>query len=266
MSFAALAPSRPYRVMLPAHRGMGTVEVSQGGSVAQYAGGALQAGTSIAAAVLAATGVGAPIAALVAALGNVLGPLISKFSGCGQTCVIATQDVNQVGSAMTQAFNIYMSAPVHYASVQAAFLQYFDQLMAALQQACGNPQLGQAGQNCISDNSPNACKWKASPGGWTQNGDGTYTYTAWGAAGSGDSCWNPYVGIRDVVANDPTVVPDGTAVSGGAPVVGTNSTTYAAPVPVSGQAASLSNLLPSGVSPELLLVGALVAVGLWMAA
>lgn len=264
MSFSALA-TRPYRVMLPRH-GMGaTVEVSQGGSIAQYAGGALQAGTSIAAAALLATGVGAPIAGLVAALGNVLGPLISRFSGCGQTCVIATQDVNQVGSAMTQAFNIYMSAPVHYQSVQAAFLQYFDQLMAALQQACGNPQLGAAGQACLSDNSPNACKWKSSPGGWTSNGDGTYTYTAAGPAGSGDTCWNPYTGIRDIVANDPTVVPDGTAVSGGAPVVGTNSTTYAAPVPVS-QAASLSSSIPSGVSPELLLVGALVAFGLWMAA
>jgi hypothetical protein len=260
MSHVALAG--PYRVMLPPHRGMG--EVSQGGSVAQLAGGALTAATSLTAGILAVIPGMQPVAALVASIGAVLGPLISKFSGCGQTCVVATSDVNQVGAAMTQAFQIYMSAPVHYASVQAAFLSQFDQLMAALQSACSNPSLGAAGQACIADNSPTACKWKASPGGWSQNSDGTWTYTYWGAAGSGNSCWNPYTGIRDMVANDPTVVPDGTAVSGGATTVGSNSTTFATPVAAPAQAASLS--APSGLSPELLLVGALVAFGLWMAA
>jgi len=149
-----------------------------------------------------------PAAPIVAAIGNFLGPLIAKFNGCGQTCVEAANIANQIGTPMTQAFQAYMSAPVHYYSAQQTFLNLFNQLMAALNQACGNPALGTAGQNCIADNSPSACHWKAAPGGWTQNSDGSWTYTYWGAAGSGTSCWNPYVGIYDEVLNDPTVVPD----------------------------------------------------------
>ena len=166
---------------------------------------------------------------------------------------------------MTQAFQIYMSAPIHYQSVQTAFLNYFDQLMASFQQACSNPSLGAAGQACISDNSATACKWKASPGGWNQNSNGTWTYTYWGAAGSGDSCWNPYMGIRDVVASDPTVVPDGTAVSGGATTVGSDSTTFATPIAATPTAsASLSNLF-SGLSTTDLVIGGLIVLGLAMA-
>jgi hypothetical protein len=157
-------------------------------------------------AVTAAFDVGAlfagPAAPIVAAIGNFLGPLIAKFNGCGQTCVEATQIANSVGTPMTQAFQAYMSADVHYYSAQQTFLNLFNQLMAALQKACSNPALGTAGQNCISDNSPNACHWKTSPGGWI---NGQFVY--WGAAGSGDECWNPYL-MYQAVLNDPTVVPD----------------------------------------------------------
>lgn len=253
----------------PMRRGMGqTVTTGGGGGVAALAGGALSSASAVTSAVLLAVGaVAPPIAALIAVLGATLGPLIAKFSGCGQTCIVATSDVNAVGTQMTAAFQQYMQAPVHYASAQQAFLILFNTLMQQLQQACSNPALGQAGQNCIADNSPNACQWKASPGGWSQGANGQWTYTYWGAAGSGNSCWNPYTGIYDMVANDPTVVPDGTAVSGGTPTVGTNSTTFATPVVATGSTTSagislpnLTSLLPS--SAEGWLVLGAVALGL----
>jgi hypothetical protein len=261
--------SAPYRVMVPPmRRGMGqTVTTGGGGGVAALAGGALSSASAVTAAVMIAAGVSGPAAPLVAALGAVLGPLIAKFNGCGQTCIVATSDVNAVGTQMTAAFEQYMEAPVHYASAQQAFLILFNTLMQQLQQACSNPALGTAGQNCIADNSPNACQWKASPGGWSQGANG-WTYTYWGAAGSGNSCWNPYTGIYDMVANDPTVVPDGTAVSGGTPTVGTNSTTFAAPVAATGTTTAstgvslpnLTSLLPT--STEGWLVLGAVALGL----
>jgi hypothetical protein len=193
---------------------------------------AVQIGSAIASgADVAALFVG-PAGPIVAAIGNALGSIISMFHGCGSTCTRATAIANQVGSAMTTAFNAYMNAPVHYYSTQQAFIAYFQQLMSALNQSCGNAALGQAGKNCISENSQSACQWKASPGGWSQNGDGTWRYTYWGANGSGGACWNPWTGIYNMVANDPTVVADGTVTSGGNPVQGSNYIDFATPIPV----------------------------------
>jgi hypothetical protein len=88
--------------------------------------------------------------------------------------------------------------------MQVAALNTFDTAWQALQQACGNPQLGAAGQRCISDRQAGACTWKASAGGWQADG----TYKMWGAAGSGSDCWNWFIGMRDPIANDPNVQPD----------------------------------------------------------
>jgi hypothetical protein len=44
----------------------------------------------------------------------------------------------------------YLSAPVHYQSLQAAALANFNNTWTALVNACSNPSLG-AGQSCISD-------------------------------------------------------------------------------------------------------------------
>lgn len=206
-------------------------------------------------AVTAAFDVGAlfagPAAPIVAAIGNLLGPLIATFNGCGATCVQATAIANQIGAPMTQAFNAYMQAPIHYYSAQQIFLQLFDQLMASLYKSCGNPALGTAGQNCIADNSPGACHWKASPGGWGQDSTGAWKYTYWGAAGSGNSCWNPYTGIRDPVANDPTIVPD--------PVIAGGST--ASSGSVAGSAGSTGT---SPFDPTLLAVAVVGILTAWV--
>jgi len=158
---------------------------------------------------------GGPIGGAIAAAIGAFGTLITQvFSGCGQTCVQASNLANQAGSILGQAFNTYMAAPVHTASAQQAFLQLFNQTWAQLEQACGNPALGQAGMKCISDRERGACTWTASPGGWNQDpATGAWTYTFWGAAGSGTSCWNWFNGMYDPIANDPTVVPDSNPVS-----------------------------------------------------
>lgn len=153
-------------------------------------------------------GVGPLVSAAVGAATQFAIAIESLFSGCGQTCVQASNIANQVAGILEQNLNSYLSYPIRTASMQAAALQTFDGAWAQLQQACGNPALGQAGQNCISDRQAGGCKWQTSPGGWQKNSDGTWKYVAPGAAGSGTTCWNWFVGYRDPIAQDPMVLPD----------------------------------------------------------
>lgn len=149
--------------------------------------------------------VGTAIAALIG-----IGIAIANaFKGCGQTCTEATSIANQADSLLVQNVTAYTSSSIRYVSMQQAALNTFDTTWAALQQACGASALGTAGQRCITDRQRGACTWKASLGGW--NADGTFT--PWGAAGSGSTCWNWFVGMRDPIANDPNVQPDPTSSS-----------------------------------------------------
>lgn len=141
----------------------------------------------------------------IAAIGIALANL---FSGCGNTCVAATHIADQAGALIDQAYNYYMNAPVHYVSMQQAYLTIFDSTWNALLKACSDPNLGAAGQRCISDRQRGSCAYKVAPFGWQQDASGKWTYVEAGANGSGNVCWNSYVGRRDPVANDPTVVPD----------------------------------------------------------
>jgi len=152
--------------------------------------------------------IGAAIAGIVA-----VGIAVANmFKGCGQTCIAATNIANQVGDELAKNVDHYTSSPIRFASMQAAALNVFDTAWAALVQACNNPQLQAAGQRCITDRQRGACVWKASPGGWNPDG----TYTMWGPAGSGTSCWNWFTGMRDPIANDPFVQPDPTPAPAGA--------------------------------------------------
>ncbi len=219
-------------------------------STAGEIGSAITAGFDVAA---LASGPAAPI---VAAIGNILGPIISMFKGCGSTCTQATTIANQAGAAMAQAFQAYMSAPVHYYSAQQNFLAYCNTLFAQLKSACGNPALGSAGQACIEENTdPTACHWTASPGGWNQNADGTWTYTYWGAAGSGTACWNPIVGIYNEVLNDPTVVADPVQAASSSTTPGSTLTTS----PTTGLLSTSSSPDPTSSLLVLAVVGILAA-------
>lgn len=151
-----------------------------------------------------------PIGAAVAGALALGMALYKEFQGCGQTCVAASQIADRVEPILRQNLDNYLSAPVHYYSMQQAALNNFDFAWAALSKACSNAQLQEAGQRCIADRQPGACHYHTSPGGWA-NG----MYTTPGPDGSGNTCWNWYVGYRSPIANDPTVVPDPVAGAGG---------------------------------------------------
>jgi hypothetical protein len=169
---------------------------------------AAQTAATATASILVAIGtIGGPVGAAIAGLAALGMALANVFSGCGQICIEATAYANQAEPLLLQNVQQYLAAPVHYASLQAAALNNFQLTWTALEQACSNPALGSAGQNCISDRQQGACHYKTSPGGWTQGPNG-WTFTPPGANGSGSTCWNWFVGYHDPIANDPTVVPD----------------------------------------------------------
>jgi len=194
--------------------------------------------------------------------------LYNVFKGCGPTCTEATSLVNQAAPLLQQNLNNYLSAQAagaNYASFQSACLTYFDSTWAALMKACETSQLGAAGQNCIADRAQGACKYKTSPSGWqvSPNSPGGYSYVGAGANGSGTTCWNWYVGYRDPIANDPTVIPD--PVATGAAVTGDGTGTGSSTNETGGStttttAGAIANALTSGSSPLpiLLAIAALI--------
>lgn len=151
---------------------------SIGGSVAAGTVGVLGSTGTIAAstASLAVPLIGVGVAAVIGAIALI------KNSGCGQTCIITSDDANKIEPLLKQNLDGYMAGPHTVASQQAA-LQNFDYLWNMLAQACGNPQLGNAGKRCITDRQAGSCKWQDNSGG----------------------CWNWFVGYRDPIANDPNV-------------------------------------------------------------
>lgn len=154
------------------------------------------------------TGPAAPFVAIAGAITEILGA-IGIGKGCGQTCIRASEYANKASDLMSQNLNTYLALPApRAASLQSIALQNFDQLWSGLVQACSDPSLNDAGTRCITDRQSGACKWTASPGGWHKNADGSWSYTGYGPAGSGSACWNYFIGFRDPIAQDPTVVAD----------------------------------------------------------
>jgi hypothetical protein len=224
----------------------------------QIAGAVGSAGTSVISTMVLLGSISGPVGAaaagIIAAGVALFNVLESAFSGCGQTCVAATTVVNQLEPLLQQNIDAYMSSPTHYYSMQQQALANFDTTWNRVVAGCSSPALGDAGVRCITDRQAGACKYKTSPGGWS-NG----VYTKPGQANSGSTCWNWFVGYRDPIANDPTVVPDPGTTSNPTPVtqtvqVGTNPTTgqpiYAQQV-VSNTTTDLSAYVP------LLMIGGL---------
>lgn len=114
-----------------------------------------QIGSGLLSTVPAVTAAGGPIAgAAVAAAGGIaelVGAVSRLFQGCGQTCVAATQIVNQVEPYLQQNNQIYFTNPNRTTADQQAALATVTQIFSMIQQQCGNAQLGSAGQNCISE-------------------------------------------------------------------------------------------------------------------
>jgi hypothetical protein len=186
----------------PRRPGLGQASSTQ--TIANYAA----QGASLTVSTLVSLGaVTGPVGAAIGGLIGVATLLVSVFKGCGAICVEATQIANQVEQALQTNLSQYMSAPVHYASMQTAALNNFTVAWTALTQGCGQPGLQSAGQNCISERQQGACSYKTTPGGWQQGSNG-WTYVYPGANGSGSACWNWWIGYHDPIASDPTVVPD----------------------------------------------------------
>jgi hypothetical protein len=197
------SPMAARRIRLPARIGRGLGAPLSPGQ--QQIAGIAATGATATASILVALGtIGGPVGAAVAGLAAIGIGIANLFGGCGQTCVVATQIDNRLGDLLTQNFNAYMSAPVHYRSLQLAALNNFDTLWNAFQQACSNAGVL---AYCVTDRQAGACRWRVAPFGWTQ-ASGTWQYVSSGPPGSGTVCWNWFSGMRDPIANDPTVVPD----------------------------------------------------------
>jgi hypothetical protein len=183
--------------------------------------------------------------------------LYNVFKGCGETCTEATSYVQQIGPILTQNLANYLAAPIHTASLQAAALNNFDTAMNALLAACGQAALGQAGQHCVEAFEQGACVYKTSPGGWQQDAQGNWSYQYPGANGSGQTCWNFYVGFRDPIANDPTVVPDSVITSTSTTGTSTTGTPSggAVPNPAGSSAGAVASGAQSSLPVPLILLG-----------
>lgn len=194
--------SFPVPVRRMRRRGMGAAVYSPTIQAAQ--------GAAVSAAGAIGTAAGGPLGGAIATAAAEIGVMISDlWAGCGQTCVQATEYANQTEPLLLQNLQQYLEEPVHYASIQAAYLDNFDAAWNALTSACGNPALGSAGQHCISDRQRGACVSKnATPGGWFQDSSGNWQYQFATGPNSGSNCWNWFIGYRDPIANDPTVVAD----------------------------------------------------------
>jgi len=222
------------------NRGMGSTTSLTAASIAGAG-----ATTTVSLLVLLGTITG-PVGAVIAGLIGIGVALVKVFQGCGATCVQATQYANQVEAALQQNLQAYLSAPVRTTSMQAAAVNNYNTAIAALQQACGQAALGQAGVNCIDERiDPNSCQWKASPGGWDTS---TCTYTGYGASGSGTACWNWVIGYLDPIQNDPCVQPDSVLLSGG-------SSSTSANLPALSSITSSPLLLAGGLLVAALLLG-----------
>ena len=197
------------------------------GQSTQQISASASSGASATVGILVALGtVTGPVGAAIAGAITVAQLLVGIFKGCGQTCVEATDIVNQVEPVLQQNLATYLASPVHTQSLQAAAINNFQTAWNAVVQNCNNPSLATAGQNCISERQQGACAYKTSPGGWQQNG-GTWQYVYPGANGSGSTCWNWFVGYLDPIQNDPTVVPDSVVTSPSSSTVGTTTATSA---------------------------------------
>jgi hypothetical protein len=146
-----LTPYSKYPGFTPFYRGMGQSLSQPPGTLSTTStqvGGSLLATSS-------AVALANPIAgAAVAAAGGVadlVGAVAKLFQGCGQTCTEATSIVSQVEPYLQQNNQIYFTNPYRTTGDQANAIATAQQIFAIVKQQCGNPALGTAGQNCISD-------------------------------------------------------------------------------------------------------------------
>lgn len=184
MSFVALQDF-PAPAFIPRRRVLrGTRRRGVGGLSTQQL--SAQVGSMVASS-LAFIPVVGPLAAAATAIATSLAVVIENLTGCGPTCVLATQYANQASVALDQVKATYFNTPNRTVSFQQSTLQQIQAVFDALRTACSNPNLGNAGKRCISDRLVRGA------------------VTSWcnGQVGC-DWVTNYY----DAIANDPNVSPD----------------------------------------------------------
>ncbi len=113
--------------------------------------GAAITGTSLAATIMLFSSAAGPFAPFVALAAGLIGPIASMFKGCGSTCIEATKIADASESAANQLFDAWNAQPVHYYSVQQAYLAAINDVQKYLFGACSSQTLGAAGQRCVSE-------------------------------------------------------------------------------------------------------------------
>lgn len=93
--------------------------------------------------------VGAAVGGAIGIVSSLIGSLFSGGVG-GQQKIASTNIVNQVEPLLKQNLAAYLASSRTSADQEAA-LANFDAAWSGVVQQCGNPQLGQAGVNCIAD-------------------------------------------------------------------------------------------------------------------
>jgi hypothetical protein len=144
-------------------------------------------------------GPAAPIVAIAGAVVTVAGKIIAMVGwgdGCGKNCILTSDWANQAETLLRANIDAYFNSPVRNQSTQETSLAGFDAIWNQLATACGQANLGGAGQRCTGDRERGACKWK-------QTGQSPWP----GGPALGD-CWNWFSAYRDPIANDTGVVPD----------------------------------------------------------
>lgn len=203
---------------------VGTKGRGMGATPAQIVGTGFQVGTPVATAGIAAglstttvTGgvatttilgmapaLAVPIIGAAIAGVSILAMKLIQNSGCGPTCIQASDYANQAEPLLRQNLNAYFSQPKPRSqSQQAAALETFDNIWAQLVKLWSDPALGNAGKRGISDRQAGACTWK-------QNATYSADIMAAGEPQLGQ-CWNWWSGYRDPIANDSNVVSDAQA-------------------------------------------------------
>lgn len=198
---------------------VGTQRRGLGASPAQIVGTVSSLGTPVASAVggsAVATATGLSLGLAVPIVGAALAGItfavmkLIQNSGCGPTCIQASDYANQAEPLLRQNLNAYFALPKPRSqSAQSAALQNFDAIWAQLVKLWSDPALGNAGKRGISDRQAGACTWK-------QNADYGAEIMAAGEPAIGQ-CWNWESGYRRPIAQDPNVVPDSQATLPGAP-------------------------------------------------
>src|SRR5579863_2442940 len=167
-------------VLMLITRGLGSTS-SEIGAAGGAVGGTLASTVGAWAPLLGVTGtVGLAIAGGVALVTG----LLSAFgvgNGCGQTCVTASNDANQIEAALRANLAAYQNGQID----QATAVANYNSNWQALVNACSNASLGTAGQNCIGDRQQGACHFKD----------------------ANDQCWNWYIGYYMPLLQPPTNAP-----------------------------------------------------------